>query len=142
MNFRSFISSSVPSPRVRITRTPSSGVYTTTRLNLTCITVMTAEVDTPMTVTNSWRGPSGSISRYSSHPTVSSITQLGELYQSSIFFSSGMRASDAGTYSCTSSTLSASSYVVTSGSVVASAYVPVGKIMFHSMPVKTPTHTL
>ena len=42
----------VPTPRVRITRTPSTGVHISTLLNLTCITVMNTEVDTPMTVTH------------------------------------------------------------------------------------------
>ena len=108
-------------------RIPSTSVYTTTRLNLTCITVMNTAVDTPLTVTHTWRGPSGSISRYSSRPTVSSVTRAGQVYWSSIFFSSGMRASDSGTYYCTSSTSSASSYVVTSGSVQASTSVSVGE---------------
>ena len=113
---------------MHITRTPSTRVYTTTRLNLTCITVMRAEVDTPVTVTHSWRGPSGSISRYSSRPTVSNTTRVGQVYWSSIFFSSGMRASDSGTYYCISRTSSASSYIVTSGSASAvPTYVSVGK---------------
>ena len=124
----SFLPPSVPSPRVRIINTPSTGVHTTTRLNLTCITVLNTRVDTPVTVTHTWRGPSGSISRYSSRPTVSSVTRAGQVYWSSIFFSSGMRASDSGTYYCTSSTSSSSSsYIVTSGSVVASTSVSVGK---------------
>ena len=123
------LSFSVPTPRVHITRTPSTGVHTgtSTRLNLTCITVMSPEVDTPMTVTHSWRGPSGSISRYSSRPTVYNVTQAGQMYWSSILFSSGMRTSDSGTYYCTSSTSSASSYIVTSGSVAASTNITVGK---------------
>ena len=123
----SFFPPSVPSPRVHITRTPSTGVYPTTRLNLTCITVMNPEVDTPMTVTHSWRGPSGSIPRYSSRPSISSVTRVRQEYRSSLFFSFGIRASDSGTYYCTSSTLSASSYVVTSGSVAASTSITVGK---------------
>ena len=123
------LSSSVPSPRVHITRTPFTDVYPSTRLNLTCITELNSEVDTPVTVTHSWQGPSGSISRYSSQPTVSNVTRAGQVYWSSIFFSSGMRASDSGTYYCTSSTSSSSSssYIVTSGSVVASTSVSVGK---------------
>ena len=125
----SFLPPSVPSPRMRIIHTPSTGVYTTTRLNLTCITVLNTRVDTPVTVTHTWRGPSGSISRYSSRPTVSSVTRAGQVYWSSIFFSSGMRTSDSGTYYCTSSTSSSSSssYIVTSGSVAASTSVAVGK---------------
>ena len=121
------LSFSVPPPRVHITRTPSTGVHTSTRLNLTCITVLSPEVDTPMTVMHTWRGPSGSISLHSSRPTVSNVTQDGQMYWSSILFSSGMRASDSGTYYCTSSTSSASSYVVTSGSVAASTSITVGK---------------
>ena len=121
------LSFSVPTPRVHITRTPSTGVYTTTRLKLTCITVLRRGVDTPVTVTHTWRGPSGSISRYSSRPRVSNITQVGQVYRSSIIFSSGMRASDSGSYSCTSSTSSASPYIVTSGSVAASTSITVGK---------------
>ena len=123
----SFLPPSVPSPRVRIINTPSTGVHTTTRLNLTCITVLNTRVDTPVTVTHTWRGPSGSISRYSSRPTVSSVTRAGQVYWSSIFFSSGMRTSDSGTYYCTSSTSSASSYIATSGSVAVSTSVAVGK---------------
>ena len=125
----SFLPPSVPSPRVRIKHTPSTSVYPTTRLNLTCITELNTRVDTPVTVTHTWRGPSGSISRYSSRPTVSSVTQTGQVYWSSIFFSSGMRASDSGTYYCTSSTSSASSYIATSGSVQASTSITVGKII-------------
>ena len=124
---RLLLSFSVPSPRVHITYTPSTGIYTTTRLNLTCITVMSAEVDTPVTVTHSWRGPSGNISRYSSRLSVSNVTRFRQEYWSSIFFSSGMRYSDSGTYYCTSSTSSASSYIVTNGSVAASTSVTVGK---------------
>ena len=124
----SFLPPSVPSPRVRITRTPSTGVYTSTRLNLTCITELNTRVDTPVTVTHSWRGPSGSISRYSSRPTVSNVTQDGQVYWSSIIFGSGMQASDSGTYYCTSNTSSSSSsYIVTSGSVAASTSITVGK---------------
>ena len=109
-------------------RTPSTGVYTTTRLNLTCITVLSPEVDTPMTVTHTWRGPSGSISPYSSRPTVSNVTQAGHLYWSSIFFSSGMRASDSGNYFCVFNASSASPYIVTSGSELGVVtYVSVGK---------------
>ena len=109
-------------------RTPSSGVYTTTRLNLTCITMLSREVDTPMTVTHTWRGPSGSISPYSSRPRVSNVTQTGQVYWSSIYFSSGIRASDSGNYFCISNTTSASSYIVTSGSVLGVVtYVSVGK---------------
>ena len=123
----SFLPSSASTPRVHITRTPSTGIYTTTRLNLTCITVLNPEVDTPVTVTHSWRGPSGSISRYSSRPRVSSITQAGQVYWSSILFSSGMQTSDSGTYTCTSSTSSASTYIATSDSVTASTSFTVGK---------------
>ena len=88
---------------------------------------MNTAVDTPVTVTHTWRGPSESISRYSSRPTVSSVTRAGQVYWSSILFSSGMRASDSGTYYCTSSTSSSSSYIVTSGSVVTSTSITVGK---------------
>ena len=123
----SFLPPSVPTPRVHIIRAPSTGVLTSTLLNLTCITVMSAEVDTPVTVTHSWRGPSGSISRYSSRLSVSNVTRFRQEYWSSIFFSSGMRYSDSGTYYCTSSTSSASSYIVTNGSVAASTSVTVGK---------------
>ena len=112
---------------MHIIRAPSTGIYTTTRLNLTCITVMSAEVDTPVTVTHSWRGPSGNISRYSSRLSVSNVTRVRQEYWSSLFFSSGIRASDAGTYSCTSNTHSTSSYIVTSGSVAASTTITVGK---------------
>ena len=125
----SFFPPSVPSPRVHITRTPSTGVYTSTLLNLNCITVMNPEVDTPMTVTHSWRGPFGNISRYSSRSSISSVIQVRQEYWSNLFFSSGMRASDSGTYYCTSSTSlsSSSSYIVTSGSVAASTSITVGK---------------
>ena len=124
---RLLLSFSVPSPRVHITRTPSTGVYPSTLLNLTCITELSPEVDTPMTVTHSWRGPSGSISRYSSRLSVTTVTRVGQEYWSSLFFSSGIRASDSGNYSCTSNTHSASSYIVTSGSVAASTTITVGK---------------
>ena len=120
----------VPTPRVRITQTPSTVIYTTTRLNLTCITVLSPEVDTPVTVTHTWRGPSGNISPYSSRPRVYNVTQDGQVYWSSIYFSSGILSSDSGaTYSCTSNTNSTSSslYVVTSGPVVASTRITVGK---------------
>ena len=125
-----FFPSSVPTQRVHIIRTPSTGVHISTLLNLTCITVLNPEVDTPMTVTHSWRGPSGSISRYSSRPTVSNVTQDGQVYWSSIYFSSGILSSDSGaTYSCTSNTnsTSSSSYIVTSGPVIASTRITVGK---------------
>ena len=111
---------------MHITRTPST-VHTTTLLNLTCITVMTAEVDTPMTVTHFWRGVFGNISRYSSRLSVSNVTRVRQEYWSNLFFSSGIRASDSGTYYCTSNTHSASSHIVTSGSVVASTTITVGK---------------
>ena len=128
-----FFPSSVPTPRVHITHTPSTGVDTSTRLNLTCITMLNPEVDTPMTVTHTWRGPSGSISPYSSRPRVSSITQTGQVYWSSILFSSGVRTSDSGNYSCTSSTSSVSTYIVTSGSVAASTSFTVGKESCYSI---------
>ena len=119
----------VTAPRVHIVHTPSTSVYTTTLLNLTCITMLNPEVDTPMTVTHSWRGPSGNISRYGSHPRVYSVTRARQVYRSTILFSSGMRSSDSGTYYCTASTssTSSSSYIVTSGSVQASTRISVGK---------------
>lgn len=120
----------VPTPRVRITQTPSTVIYTTTRLNLTCITVLNPDVDTPMIVTHTWRGPSGNISPYSSRPIVYNVTQVGQVYWSSIFFSSGILSSDSGTtYSCTSNTnsTSSSSHIVASGPVVASTRITVGK---------------
>ena len=108
--------------------TPSTGVHTSTRLNLTCITMLSREVDTPMTVTHTWRGPSGNISPYSSRLRVFNVTQDGQVYWSSIYFSSGIRASDSGSYFCISNTTSASSYIVTSGSVLGVVtYVSVGK---------------
>ena len=123
-----FLSSPVPLPWVKMRHTPSTGVYTTTRLNLTCITVLRRGVDTPMNVTHTWRGPSGSISRYSSRPRVYNVTQVGQEYWSSIFFSSGMRASDSGNYFCISNTSSASSYIVTSRLALGVVtYVSVGK---------------
>ena len=126
----------VPAPRVRIVRTPSTTVYTTTLLNFTCITMLNPEVDTPMTVTHSWRGPSGSISRYGSRPRVYSVVRVGQVYRSTILFSSGMRSSDSGSYYCTASTrsTSSSSYILTSGSVQASTYVSVGKGHFTWYP--------
>ena len=124
-----FFPSSVPTQRVHIIRTPSTAVHISTLLNLTCITVLSPEVDTPMTVTHTWRGPSGSISRYSSRPTVYNVTQDGQVYWSSIYFSSGIRTSDSGSYSCTSSTNSASSYIATSGPVAASTSITVGKVI-------------
>ena len=119
----------VPAPKVYIVQTPSTGVYPTTLLNLTCITVLDPEVDTPMAVTHSWRGPSGSIFPYSSHPSVYNVTQVGQVYRSTILFSSGMRSSDSGTYSCkvNTSSISSSSYVMTRGSVIASTNISVGK---------------
>ena len=120
----------VPAPRVHITSTPTV-VYTTDHLNLTCITVLNPEVDTPMTVTHSWRGPSGSISSNSSRITVSTAV-VGQIYSSYIFFHSGIQSSDAGSYYCTanaSSTLS-SSYIVASGPVLASRHISVSKGRF------------
>ena len=120
----------VPAPRVHITSTPTV-VYTTAHLNLTCITVLNPEVDTPMTVTHTWRGPSGSISSNSSRITVSTAI-VGQIYSSYIFFHSGIQSSDAGSYYCTanaSSTLS-SSYIVASGPVLASRHISVGKGRF------------
>ena len=119
----------VPAPRVYIVRIPSTTVYTTTHLNLTCITLLNSAVDTPMTVTHSWRGPSGSISRHSSRPRVYSVVRVGQEYRSTILFSSSMRSSDSGTYYCSASirSTSSSSYIVTSGSVQSSRYISVGK---------------
>ena len=119
----------VPAPRVYIVRIPSTTVYTTTQLNLTCITLLNSAVDTPMTLTHSWRGPSGSISRYSSRPSVYSVVRVGQEYRSTILFSSSMRSSDSGTYYCSASirSTSSSSYIVTSRSVQASSSISVGK---------------
>ena len=92
--------------------------------------MLNPEVDTPLTVTHSWRGPSGIISRYSHHPIVYSVTQVGQVYRSTILFSSGLTYSDIGTYSCTANLSSTSSPdIVTSGPVLASTQVPkpVGK---------------
>jgi len=89
---------------------------------------MNPEVDTLMTVIHSWRGPSGSISRYGSRPSVYSVTRVGQTYKSTILFSSGMRSSDSGTYYCSASTNSTSStpYIVSSDSVTTS-WISVGK---------------
>ena len=101
-------------------------LYTSTRLNLTCITVLNPAVDTPMTVTHTWQGPSGSISHYSSHPSVYSVVRVGQEYRSTILFSSGLQSSDSGTYLCTSFT-SSSPYIVPSGSTQVSTHIYVGK---------------
>jgi len=116
----------VPAPRGFIVRTPSTGLYTTTRLNLTCITVLNPAVDTPMTVIHTWQGPSGSISHYSSHPSVYSVVRVGQEYRSTILFSSGLQSSDSGTYLCISFT-SSSPYIVPSGSTQVSTHIYVGK---------------
>ena len=118
----------VPTPRVHIVRTPSTGVYTTTPLNLTCITELDPEVDTPMTVIHSWRGPSGSILPNSNHPTLYNVTRVGQVYRSTILFSSDIRSSDSGTYYCTAYTRSASSYIVPSGAVHASTQISAGML--------------
>jgi len=123
-----FLSFPVPYPWSRFRRTPSTAVLTTTRLNLTCITELRRWVDTPMIVTHSWKGPSGNISHSSSHPRVSNVTQVGQVYWSSIFFSSGMRASDSGIYICIVSISSVSPYIAASGYVAGFAtYLSVGK---------------
>ena len=118
----------VPTPSVYIRRVPYMyRVYTTTHLNLTCITKLRSAVDTPMTVTHSWRGPSGSISRYGSRPRVYDVVRVGQVYRSTILFSSGMRSSDSGTYYCSASIRTSSSYIVTSGSVQTSDRIRLGK---------------
>ena len=123
-----FLSFPVPYPWSRFRRTPSTAVLTTTRLNLTCITELRRWVDTPMIVTHSWKGPSGNISHSSSHPRVSNVTQVGRFHWSSIFFSSGMRASDSGIYICIVSISSVSPYIAASDYVAGFAiYLPVGK---------------
>jgi len=110
-------------------RTPSTVVYTISRLILTCITVLNLEVDTPMRVTHLWRGPFGNISPNTSHPTVYNVTRIGQVYRSTILFSSGARTSDSGTYYCTASTHSASPspYIVSSDSVSISTTISIGK---------------
>ena len=132
----------VPAPKVHIVRTPSTGVNTTTLLNLTCITVMIAEVNTPMTVIHSWRGPSGSIFPNSSHPSVYNVTRDGKVYRSTILFSSGMQTSDSGTYYCTADISSASSYIVTNSAVQASTHVAVGKSILYLSEGHAKMHTV
>ena len=129
--FISHFYGTVPDPRVRIVRIPSTTVYSTTLFNLTCITVLNPEVDTPVIVMHTWQGPSGNIniSQYSSHPSVYNVTQVGQVYMSTILFSSGMRSSDSGTYYCTADTTSTSPspYIAISGPVQTSKHVSVGK---------------
>ena len=122
----------VPAPRLHTINAPSMFVYTADHLNLTCTTVLEPVVDTPVIVTHSWQGPSGSISPYSSHSTVYNVTRIGQVYESTVIFSSGVKASDGGSYYCTAniSSNSSSSYIVSSDSVLASTNISVGKWSF------------
>ena len=71
------------------------------QLDITCTTILSPYVDTPVQVTHYWVGPSGAVTS-DNGTTVSPVTGSDLQYMSTLSFSS-LRLSDSGIYTCTSS---------------------------------------
>ena len=96
-----FFFPSVTTVDVRIVQSPSSAeVYTARPLSLICVTRLNQAVDTPVRVIHQWTG-SGGVVTSSSGVVVSTVTQLGQEYRSSVIFTS-LSSSHSGTYTCSS----------------------------------------
>ncbi len=91
----------VPAPDVRLHRTPSSGtVYAGTQLDFTCTVELNGgtSVDIGVTVSTTWRGPSGVLTS-DGRVSVSPPVLENGLYQSLLRITS-LQSSDSGTYTC------------------------------------------
>ena len=106
----------VATTSVNIVRTPSTQTaFLSERLDLTCITVLSPYVDTPVQVTHYWEGPSGVVTR-GNGIIISKVTGFNLRYSSTLTFSS-LRLSDSGIYTCTSTVKATDSLSVTSSSI-------------------------
>ena len=111
----------VTSDSTSVTRYPAADtLFTSSELNITCVTTVNQAVDTPVQVTHQWEGPGGVVST-DNETDVSSVTSSGQDYSSTVFFSS-LRSSHSGTYTCSStvSTVEASVFIPTSAVQTAS----------------------
>ena len=77
-------------------------IYIPEQLDLTCITLLSPHVDTPVTVTHNWEGPLGVVTGDSdSNITISTVAGSNLQYNSTLSFNS-LRLSDSGIYTCIS----------------------------------------
>ena len=99
-DYNYFVSLIVTTTGGSLTRSPNTTVFTSDQLTLTCTTVLSSCVDTPIQVTHNWRGPSGVVTT-GGNRTISRVTGSNLQYSSTLSFSS-LHSSDSGTYTCTS----------------------------------------
>ena len=86
---------------ISTSRYPSTGtVYTGDTLHLICMTRLNQVVDTAVRVTHLWTGPGGVVTS-GSGVRVSTVTQSGQEYNSTVTFTS-LHSSHSGTYTCSS----------------------------------------
>ena len=95
-----FVVFPVPSPQLNITVSPSTSLlYETTAINLTCLAILNADVvNTAVTVSSVWTGPSGVQLNSSSHITVMDMLQSPP-YTSVLVFNP-VDDVDSGEYQC------------------------------------------
>lgn len=123
----------VPTPTVTVRRTPNdSTLYAGTQVSLTCTIELNggAAVDTGVTVSTTWDGPSGVLTT-GGRVTVSTPTIHGGYYESTLSITS-LQSSDDGTYNCSAvvSPNTPSLYITESASLTVSSNFDVGEHMF------------
>ncbi len=120
----------VPAPDVHVHRTPSSGtVYAGKQLDFTCTVEPNGgtSVDTGVTVSTTWLGPSGVLTSGGRVSVSSPVLENGR-YQSLLRITS-LQSSDSGTYTCAAvvSPNPPSTYIIASLSSSAQLNVVIGK---------------
>ena len=95
--------STVSTTSVNVVRSQSTQtIYIPEQLDLTCTTLLSSYVDTPVIVTHNWEGPLGVVTADNdSNITISEVTGFNLQYSSTLSFNS-LRLSDSGIYTCIS----------------------------------------
>ncbi len=120
-----------PTPTVTVQRTPhASRVYTGSQIDITCQVELNGgtSVDTGVTVSTTWRGPSGVLTSGGRVSVSPPVLENGR-YQSLLRITS-VQCSDSGTYTCAAvvSPNPPSTYIIASLSSAAQSNVIVGKM--------------
>lgn len=111
---------------MRVVRQPDKGqFFTIESVDLVCLSDISLAVDTPISVSMTWYGPSGNRVQSGGHISVLGDRGTFTEHDSTLQFSL-LRSSDSGTYTCTSIASSSSRYVVASETISAASSINAG----------------
>ena len=117
----SFFSFVVPPPSMSISLTPSGTIYESTLLVITCNATLPSVVDTDVTATVTWTGPSGTVISSDGRVAVGQDLLIDEgVFQSNVTFSPvdngdmNDQTNDTGEYTC-DATISSTNQLILSG---------------------------